>query len=239
MDVEAVETTKSRPGWLRGLSRALPILLGYMPVAFATGVLAQKAGLSTLNALLMSAIVYAGSAQLIAIGLIGALASPVTIVVTTFIVNLRHLLLSAAVSPRLKGWRTGELAAFAYELTDETFALHVSTPGSGTLEKSVVFTVNVIAHVTWFFGTWLGILAGQAIQDVKPFALDYALAAMFIALLVVQIRNLTQAGVAVLAGGLSVALLLAGLDQWSVIVATVAAATAGLLIETWTRKPSS
>lgn len=238
MDIDSVDRSQIRAGWLRGVSRALPAVMGYIPIGFATGVLAQKAGISTFNTLLMSIIVYAGSSQLIAIGLIGALASPVTIIITTFIVNLRHVLLAAAVSPRLKGWRKGELAAFAYELTDETFGLHITTPG-GTLEKAAAFGVNVTAQFSWVLGTWLGIVAGQAIQDVKPFALDYALAAMFIALLVMQVKNLTQVGVAVVAGGLSVALLLAGLDQWSVIVATVIAATAGLLTETWTKKPSS
>ncbi len=77
----------------------MPIALGYIPVGFAYGVLAQKAGLSAFNTVLMSIIGYAGSAQLIVVGLIAAGISPLSIIVTTVIVNLRHMLMSAALSP--------------------------------------------------------------------------------------------------------------------------------------------
>ena len=90
-------------GWLSGFSQATPIWLGYISVGFAYGVLAQKAGLSMLNAILMSVIVYAGSAQLIAVGLFAAGAPAASIILTTFVVNLRHILMSAAVSTHLKG----------------------------------------------------------------------------------------------------------------------------------------
>ena len=227
-----IEGTTTRSAWLTGVRRAMPLVLGYTPIAFAMGVLAQKAGLSTFNTLAMSLLVYAGSAQLIAVGLFGAGAPSLTIVITTFIVNLRHLLLSAAISPKLKGWRRGEIAAFAYELTDETFAVHAADPAP-QLDKGVAFGLNLTAQIVWVLGTWLGIAAGQVIQDVRPLALDYALPAMFIALLLMQIKDRIQVGVAVLTGLLSVVLLLAGLDQWSVIAATVIGATVGLGVETW------
>lgn len=234
----SLEGTKTRGALLTGASRALPLILGYTPIAFAMGVLAQKAGLSTFNTLAMSLLVYAGSAQLIAVGLFGAGAPGLTIVITTFIVNLRHLLLSAAISPKLKGWRNGEIAAFAYELTDETFAVHAADPVQ-RLDRGIAFGLNVTAHAVWVLGTWLGIVAGQAIQDVRPLALDYALPAMFIGLLLMQIKDRIQVGIAVLTGVLSVALLLAGLDQWSVITATVTGATVGLGVETWIKRRSS
>jgi 4-azaleucine resistance transporter AzlC len=79
--------------------QTLPIILGYVPVGFAYGVLAQKSGLSGINTLLMSLLVYAGSAQLIAVGLFAAGAAPLAIVATTFVVNLRHLLMSAPWRP--------------------------------------------------------------------------------------------------------------------------------------------
>ena len=230
-----IEGTTTRSAWLTGVRRAMPLVLGYTPIAFAMGVLAQKAGLSTFNTLAMSLLVYAGSAQLIAVGLFGAGAPSLTIVITTFIVNLRHLLLSAAISPKLKGWRRGEIAAFAYELTDETFAVHAADPAP-QLDKGVAFGLNLTAQIVWVLGTWLGIAAGQVIQDVRPLALDYALPAMFIALLLMQIKDRIQVGVAVLTGLLSVVLLLAGLDQWSVIAATVIGATVGLGVETWIKR---
>jgi predicted branched-subunit amino acid permease len=85
----------------------------------------------------------------------------------------------------------------------------------------------------------IGVAAGDLITDVKPFGLDYALIAMFIALLVFQIHNRKTLAVAVIAGLVAVALQLAGFSQWNVILATLTGATAGVFIDVWTRKLSS
>ncbi len=224
---------------LAGASRALPIVMGYIPIGFAFGVLAQKSGISAANTLMLSIIVYAGSAQLIAVGLIAAGASAIPIILTTLVVNLRHMLFSAALSPYLKHWRKGEIALFAFELTDESFALHTVRFPQAPPGKAETLALNLTAQISWVFGTWLGIVAGQAISDVRPYALDYALPAMFIALLVVQIKDRTQVAVTLLAGGLSILFLLAGMSQWNVIAATLVAATAGVLVEPWIKKSSS
>ena len=226
-----------RRGWLMGVSRAMPVVLGYVPIGLAYGVLAQKAGLSALNTLLMSLLVYAGSAQLIAVGLFAGGASVLSFVLTTFVVNLRHLLFSAAVAPFLKHWRKIDLAVFAYELTDETFAVHSAHfTSDGVPGRAEVLATNMTAQVAWISGTALGVLLGGVIADVRPLGLDYALLAMFIALLVLQIKDRVQVTMALLAGALSAGLLLAGLEQWNVIVATVIIATVGVMVERWNKK---
>jgi 4-azaleucine resistance transporter AzlC len=232
-------TRTTQRGWLTGVSQAMPIVLGYVSIGLAYGVLARKAGLSPLNTLLMSLLVYAGSAQLIAVGLIAAGAPPLSITLTTFVVNLRHLLMSAAVSPFLKRWNRLALAAFAYELTDETFAVHSARFAAVGPNRAEVFATNVTSQAAWVTGTGLGILVGNIISDVEPLGLDYALSAMFIALLVLQITDRIQIAVAVLTGALSVGLALASLEQWSVIVATLIGATIGVMIEQWIKQPSS
>ena len=238
MKTAPVQPTASR-SWLSGVARAWPILLGYVPVGFAFGVLSQKAGLSTFNTLALSIVVYAGSAQLIAVGLFAASAPALSIVLTTFIVNLRHLLFSAALSPYLRGWRRSEIAAFAYQLTDETFAVHAGHFATGDWTKPQVFAVNLTAQITWVLGTWLGLIAGGLITDVRPLALDYALPAMFIGLLVLQIRNRVQIAVAILTGLLALGLVLVGVDQWNVIIATLIGATVGVGVEQWIKRRSS
>lgn len=219
--------------WLRGSVQALPIMLGYLPVGFAYGVLAQKAGLSTFNTLLMSIVVFAGSSQLISVGLFSTGMAPLSIILTTFVVNLRHMLMSAALSPFLQRWRKTELAGFAFELTDETFVLHSTRLPHASVEKSETFAINITSQVAWIFGSWLGIVAGKLIADIERFALDYTLPAMFIALLVMQIKNHTQIVVAILAGSFSVVFYLAGFSQWHVIFATVIGASLGVLVEQW------
>ncbi len=229
-------TTKKPRPWLKGMLQAVPIVLGYIPVGFAYGVLAQKAGISTLNTILMSIIVYAGSAQLIAVSLIASGIAPLSIILTTFIVNLRHMLMSAALSPHLQEWRKPELAGFAYELTDESFAIHTTRLSDDSIPKAETFAINITAQLSWILGTGLGIVGGQMIAEIEPFALDYALPAMFIALLVMQIKNNIQLSVAILSGLASVALYLLGLNQWYVILATILGATMGVVLERWMKK---
>ena len=235
----STKASSTRPGWLIGVIQAGPIVLGYVPIGLAFGVLAQKAGISILNTLLMSLLVYAGSSQLIAVGLFASGVPALSVILTTFVVNLRHVLLSAALSPYLKGWRKWEIAAFAYELTDESFAIHSVRFASGTPSKAEVLATNATAQVAWISGTWLGIVVGQSITDVKPLALDYVLPAMFIALLVLQIKDRVQVGVALATGVLSVGLLLMGVGQWNVIAATLVGATIGMVLETWIKGQSS
>jgi len=194
----------TKPAWLAGVTQAIPIVLGYVPIGVAFGVLAQKAGISTLNTVLMSLIVFAGSSQLIAVGLFAA-----------------------------------GVAAFAYQLTDETFAVHAARFASASANKAEAFATNVTAQAAWVFGGWLGMMLGQAITDVKSLALDYVLPAMFIALMVLQIKDRVQVGVALVTGALSVILLLMGVGQWNVIAATLIGATVGVVLETWIKKPSS
>ena len=229
----------SKQGWINGVLRAAPIVLGYIPVGIAYGVLAQKSGLSALNTLLMSLLVYAGSAQLIAVGLFGANAPVLSIIMTTFVVNLRHMIMASAVAPYLKRWRKVELAGFAYQLTDETFAVHSTNFPSGIPDKAEVFATNITAQTAWVTGTVIGIVAGQLITDVKPFALDYALPAMFAALLVLQIKKRIHVVIALLTGVLAIGLLQAGMKQWNVITATVVGATVGVVIEQLLNKSNS
>lgn len=222
--------------WKNGVLRAAPIVLGYIPVGFAFGVLSQKAGISLANALMMSLLVYAGSAQLIAAGLFGAGVPTASIIATTFVVNLRHLLMSAALSPYLKKWRKRDLAAFSFQLTDETFAVHSAQFAKAVPGKQEVFATNITAQSAWVLGTWLGVEAGELIADIRPLALDYALPAMFIALLILQLKDRLQLLVAVFAGLLSVFMLKAGMDRWYVIAATVTGATIGAGVEQWIKK---
>jgi len=222
----------------RGLKSVTPIILGYLPVGFAYGVLAEKSGLSLFNTVAMSVIVYAGSAQLIGTGLIAGGVGAMTLVFTTFIVNLRHLLMSAALSPKLNGWKKWQVALFAAEMTDETFALHSLRMAAAAPPKAETFTINISAHTSWVVGSLVGFIAGGQIA-VRSIGLDYALTAMFIALLVPQVLKPLYLVMAVGAAALSVTLLLLGFGQINVIAATIFCATCGAGLDAWINRKSS
>jgi 4-azaleucine resistance transporter AzlC len=220
----------------RGVKRALPIVLGYVPIGFAYGVLAGKSGLSGTNTLLMSLIVFAGSAQFIAVGLFASGTGPAAVILTTFVVNLRHMLMAASLAPYLSGWKKRYLAFFSYELTDETFALHSAAAGKLNECRLEALSLNLTAQVSWVLGTALGIIASGLIGDIKPLGLDYALAAMFIGLLVGQCESPVRIVTAILSGIIATLLYLAGWHQFHIIVATIAGATLGLGVELWIKR---
>ena len=210
---------------VEGLRLSLPVMLGYLPVGFAFGILAVQAGMTPLTAGLMSYVVYAGSAQLIAVGLIGAGVGAASIILTTFVVNLRHLLMSAAVAPHLRSWSKLKQAWFAYGMTDETFAVHMGGFAAGKPARAAsVLTVNTATHWCWTLSGLAGALFGDFIGDIKPFGLDFALPGMFIALLLPH-AQVSRKCLALSLGALfSIAAQLLGAGQWGVMIATPAAA---------------
>ncbi len=223
---------------LAGAVRAVPIILGYLPIGLAFGVLASTAGLSIYSAVAMSVFVYAGSAQLIAVGLIDAGAGMAAITMTVFLVNLRHLLMSAYLAPHLRYLSPWQQALFSYEITDESFAIHSTFfRKHGRPSKTELFALNHFAHLAWIAGTLLGAWLGARLTfDTAVLGIDYALPAMFIALLIMQIENYRHAAIAVIAGTLGLLFYLAGMNQLYIILATVIAATIGTL---WKREDSS
>jgi 4-azaleucine resistance transporter AzlC len=225
-----VKAVRPRERFRQGAAAAWPICLGYVPIGMAFGVLAQKAGLSPLEIGLMSVLVFAGSAQFIAVAMLSAGASFLTIVVTTFTVNLRHLLMSSALAPYFKGHRRGRLSLFAYGITDESFAINWSRlkAGGWDLERAIV--LNQTANFVWFASTVLGGIGGQFIP-AGAFGLDYALIAMFICLLVYQLGGRLYILTAVLAGGLAVGLALIWPGNGYIIVAAIGAATIGAVMK--------
>lgn len=231
-----MDTPQKSRGILTILTPALPVVMGYLPIGFAYGVLAINAGLSIFETVAMSVIVYAGSAQLMAVSLFTAGINPFSIVATTFIVNLRHLLMSASLAPHMKRWRKAEVAAFAFELTDESFGVHSLRFERGEDQPGTTLGINFVCQLSWVVGTLLGTLAGGLITDVKPFALDYALPAMFIALLVLQIKSRWHLVVAIVGGVFSMLIWLGGVTQWNVLLAALIAATLGAGVETWTKR---
>jgi 4-azaleucine resistance transporter AzlC len=234
---ETQSAPKSRSSWLQAISPAFPVVMGYLPIGFAYGVLAVNGGLSVFQTLLMSVIVYAGSAQLIAASLFAQAIQPFSIIATTFIVNLRHLLMSAALAPHMLAWKNSEVAIFSFELTDESFGVHSLRFERGENQARPTILINMICQLAWVAGSLLGAVAGNLIEDVRPFALDYALPAMFIALLVLQIKDKKILWIAIISGALSMLLWLGGATQWNVIIAAILAAALGAGLEIWQTQP--
>jgi len=211
-----------------GVVAAWPICLGYLAIGLAFGVIAQKAGLHPLEIGLMSLMVYAGSAQFIAISMLAGGSAIVPIIVTTFMVNLRHLLMSSSLSVYLKAARGGWLALYAYGVTDESFALNLARFGNDDWDWRRALVLNHTTNLAWIGSTIAGGFGGQFIPQ-GAFGIDYALIAMFICLFIFQLRGNIYILVAIIAGGLAVGLSLLIPGNSYIIISSIVAATLGVL----------
>jgi len=212
-----------------GARAALPIVLGYIPVGIAFGVLARQAGLSPWEALAMSLLVYAGASQFIAVEMLAAGAAALPIILTTFLGNLRHLLMSSTIACHLGRQPAGTVAAVAAELTDESFAVLMCHPERMARRPRFVIGLQVTAQLAWVGGTALG-AAGGALIDSADYGIPFALPALFICLLVLQLKSWGQLAVMALAGALALLFKAALPGNWYIILAAVLAASAGFLM---------
>lgn len=217
-----------------GATAAWPICLGYIPIGLALGVLARQAGFSPLDIGLMSLCVFAGSAQFIAVAMIGQGAAPAAIILTTLVVNFRHLLMSSALAGHLRGSSRRFLFFFGYGITDESFALNM-VRFRGEWDPWRALALNQVANATWIVATIIGAMAGSLIP-AGAYGIDFALPAMFIALLVTQLQNRLHIITAVLALSVSTlwALLLPGNSY--ALAAAIIAASGGFLLKRWGKK---
>ena len=231
----------SRSEFIAGVKAELPILLGVIPFGLIYGVLASGAGLPASLAQAMSSIVFAGSAQFIAAQLIGTGAPALVLILTTLVVNLRHMLYSASVAPYIKHLRSQWKWLLAYLLTDEAYAVTIlhyqETDDTPLTHKHWFFLGSGLAlWSTWQVSTAVGIFVGA--QVPASWSLDFTLALTFIALVVPALKD--RAGwVAALVGG-TVAVLAAGLPfKLGLILAALTGILAGLGAERYATSPPS
>ncbi len=214
---------------LRGFLDIAPLLLAAIPFALVLGTLAAGKGLSPLEVALMSALVFAGGAQFVAVGMWETPAPVIAIVLATAAVNLRHVLMGAALAPRvahLPRWvRRGFVAVHA----DETWATALRRASHTPLTPGYLLGVAVPLYLTWTTWCWIGSLAGDLLGDPRAWGLDFVFPAVFIVLLIGLWRG--RASVAPVAVGSAVALLAhAALPgAWYIFLGGLAGAIAGTL----------
>lgn len=211
---------------LPGVKAAWPICLGYIPIGLAFGVLAQKAGMTGFQIALMSFIVFAGSSQFIAVSMLANGSAALAVIMTTFFVNLRHLLMSSSLATQLRNEHRGKLSVFAYGVTDESFAINYTRLLAGDWDLNRSLVLNHTANACWVLSTVAGGFFGHLIP-AHSLGIDYALIAMFICLLVFQLSSRLIIQTAVIAGVLSVALALWIPGNSHIVLASVIAATVG------------
>lgn len=229
-------TTSSPPTtrfneFFAGARTTLPILLGVFPSGMLYGVLALQAGLSVMTSQGMSSVVFAGSSQFMILQLLIAGAPAVVIVLTAFVVNLRHALYSASIAPYLKHLSTWWKILLGYLLVDEAYSIGIARfmqDDDSPHKKWFQFGSGLSLWICWQTSTAMGIFFGQRVSS--DWSLDFALPLTFIALVVPMIKD--RAGVAAALTGGVVSVLAFGLPyKLGIIVAALCGIAAGLWSE--------
>ncbi|MEF8698390.1 MAG: AzlC family ABC transporter permease [Candidatus Accumulibacter sp. UW26] len=226
-----------REEFTAGVRDTLPLMLGALPFALIYGAVAATSGLSMAAAIAMSALVFAGSSQFIAIGLVAAQTPVAIIVLTTLIVNLRHLLYSATLLPYLRDLPQKWRIPLAFWLTDETFAVTVhrfQRTDASACKHWYQFGSSIAMYLNWQFWCFLGLVLGNRIPDAQSWGLDVAMPVTFIGMIIPFVRTL-PAVVCVLTAGAASLLTLAMPYKLGIVVAAFAGISAGLMAQRATR----
>jgi 4-azaleucine resistance transporter AzlC len=220
-----------RSDFMAGVRDELPLLLGVFPFGMIYGVLALGAGLAPSAAQAMSSILFAGSAQFITVQLAGAATPWVVMILTAFIVNLRHALYSVSVAPYLSKLSPGWKALLAYLLTDEAYAVVITRyqkVGAGCTTHWYFLGAGLTLWTGWQASTAVGIFLGA--QVPASWMLDFTLALTFIALVVPALKD-RPAALAALSAGVTALAAYALPYKLGIILAALVGIGAGLWSE--------
>jgi len=228
------------PGILfwRGARDCLPLVVGGIPFGIIFGALAVGNGFSVPATLAMSLFVFAGSAQFIALGLVAAQVSLPVILLTTLVVNLRHLLYGATLAPRMRDIPEWQKALGAFWLTDESFAVMAlrlkDEPAdsglSGPELSEYYFGSAAVMYADWQLSTLAGALFGNFMPGVSSWGLDFAMPVTFIGIMAPYLKRLPMATAVLVAGAVSI-LAFALPSKLGLLAAALAGILAGTLAE--------
>jgi 4-azaleucine resistance transporter AzlC len=189
--------------FFEALRYSVPVLLGYLAIGSACGFLLADAGYPWWLALVMSVIMYAGAGQYIAVGLFAAGTTLWEAVLVQLVVNARHIAYGLSMMNRFNS--AGPIRFYLiFGMTDETFALLSNEPAPlGKDRIRFMFLVTLLDHIYWIAGGLIGAIAGSLL----PFStegISYALTALFIVLMIEQIRRVRSPGIFVISAALAV-----------------------------------
>ncbi|MBA1334945.1 MAG: hypothetical protein HPY66_0566 [Firmicutes bacterium] len=218
--------------WKEVLRDCLPITAGVIPFGLTCGIMGSSAGFSTFEITFMSMAVFAGAAQFMSIAMISSgITSWGAIVFTTFLINLRHLLMGASLSPYLLKLSRPLQYILAFGMVDESYALTINRIEKKGYDLYYQLGVSAFLYITWVSSTFLGASFYRNIPNPLEWGIDFALPATFLVLLMPRLADRTALIVCLVSAlcAISGALFLPG--KWYIIFAAVAATITGGILE--------
>lgn len=219
----------SRAGFMRGFRMAMPLALSGVLFGMAFGVLAREAGLSFGQAVLMSATVFAGASQMAVLDLWSAAPSILVLALATFAINVRHVVMGAALRPWFSKLPAPTAhAAFAF-MTDANWAMSMAEYRRGERDAAILVGSGAVMWIGWVAGGAVGHLVGSGLGDPRTYGADVVVPAFFALMLTPLWPGWTRAWPWAVAAGVAVATHMVLPGYWHVI----AGGLAGSLAAAW------
>lgn len=213
----------------RGLADIFPLLLGAIPFAMLLGSLAVQKGLSPVELLLMSSMVFAGGAQFLAVDMWASPTPVEAIVIATFLVNMRHVLMGAALRPLIRGLPSGTRGLFVSIHSDETWATALRTGARRPLSVGYVIGLIVPFYFNWPFWGVIGALFGGLVENPETYGADFVFTAVFLCLVVGLWQGRASAPPVIVGGLIAMVSYLYLPGVWYVFLGGAAGTLAGAL----------
>lgn len=212
---------------------ASPVVAGYFTVSMVFGLMCVNQGLPLWLPAFMSFLVYAGAAQFAFLALFTGGASVLTIITTTFLINLRHMLMSVCMSEHFekKGFDKKFKWLYGYGLTDESFAFHSIGIEQLKMNHEYLAAFNIWCHLFWILGSLTGTVIAVFASDFIRFDLSFALKAMMVFVLVSLIDSLEKLIIASISIAVMVMLLLFSDSYFNLFIATFVGCGVGVCLK--------
>ncbi len=216
--------------YIYGMKKSIPVFFGFLPVAITFAIMAAGVGMSSAEIICMSVLVFAGASQIMAVGMIGALSGALSVVLATFVLNLRHVIMSTCIFRKIKIKNALLKLVAALSVTDEGFAL-ITTEEDDRSDVPFMFGIITVTYLSWILGTVIGVVANSILPPVVADSFGIALYALFIALIAPNVRSSLRLFLTVLITvGINCVLSIFLESSWAVIASTLAGAFIGTFI---------
>ena len=213
--------------YLQGIKAGVPIILGIIPVGVAFAIMARQSGFSILETIMMSATVFAGASQMVSVNMYSQGADLLAIILATFVINLRHLIMSTCIMHKMKSDNVLMKALVSFGITDESFAIFTNLESE---EATLGFFMGLISvtYSTWVLSTVLGAISVKLLPAIIANSLGISLYAMFIALLIPNVKSdFKLLYLMIFTGLLNLILVNIIGGSWAMILSTLIAASVG------------
>lgn len=213
--------------FIDGCRKGIPITFGYVPMGIGYAAIAIKAGMTPLQTVSMSVLVYAGAGQIIAASMLLSGATAMAIILTNFVVNLRYFVMSTCVLNQVEESNTPLNILAAHVTVDESFAMFSLSEDSNIW---IYLGIAIIAWLSWILGAGIGVVVLDLLPVIVTNSFNISLYALFVAILIPSIKESKQIALLVLITAVLNVVLGQFLGNWSLIVSTLVGAAIGMYI---------